>query len=176
MATAQRPQTKTPKKVLMSVCWAHQDVYYVLLLTNRTINSDAYCEQVNRYRTSIHQKGPSLANQKGIHFHHDNGRPHTSLKMCQKLLGMFHFTFHFPRIFLLLLIMFPSLQTPLIDQTFNSQDFKTHLEWFLATNCYKFFEWRIFDLTRLCQKLINQNGKYIKWLKIKLIMCFIYHL
>lgn len=66
------------KKVLLSVRWNHNGiVYYESLPINRTINSDVYCGQLNKLHTPIHQKRPSFANKKGIHFNHDNARPQT---------------------------------------------------------------------------------------------------
>ncbi|KAL1139196.1 hypothetical protein AAG570_009255 [Ranatra chinensis] len=79
-----------PKKVMLSIWW---DVwravdFYELLATSRTINWDVYCDQLDKLNAAIHQKRPRLANHKGIVFHHDNARPHTSLQTRQKLLEL----------------------------------------------------------------------------------------
>jgi len=49
-----------------------------------TINSEL-CSQLNRLQEAIKEKRPELINRKGVVFHHDNARPHTSLMTRQKL-------------------------------------------------------------------------------------------
>ncbi|QQP35017.1 Putative DD34D transposase, partial [Caligus rogercresseyi] len=50
-----------------------------------TLNSTIYCEQLDRVKLSIDQKRPELANRKGVVFHQDHTRPHTSLVTRQKI-------------------------------------------------------------------------------------------
>jgi len=50
------------------------------------INSDVYYEQLQKLSDAIAQKRPELINRKGVMFHLDNVRPHTSLITRQKLL------------------------------------------------------------------------------------------
>ena len=54
-------------------------VYFELLPRNQTINSDVYCQQLDKLDAAIKVKWPELINRKGVIFHHDNARPHTSL-------------------------------------------------------------------------------------------------
>jgi len=56
-----------------------------LLLYGQTLNSDLYCQQLDRLKETIAQKRPALANRRGIVFHQDNARPHTSIVTHQKL-------------------------------------------------------------------------------------------
>ena len=67
-------------------------VHYELLSSNQTINSELYCEQLQRLQQAIERKRPELINRRGVVFHHDNARPHTSLITRQKLreLGSFN--------------------------------------------------------------------------------------
>ncbi|XP_018350293.1 PREDICTED: histone-lysine N-methyltransferase SETMAR-like [Trachymyrmex septentrionalis] len=59
-----------------------------LLPDNTTINSEVYCHQLDKLNDSFKQKRPELINRKGIVFHQDNARPHTSLVTRQKLLQL----------------------------------------------------------------------------------------
>ena len=51
---------------------------------NQTINSELYCEQLQRLQQAIERKRPELINRRGIVFHHD-ARSYTSLMTRQKL-------------------------------------------------------------------------------------------
>ena len=51
----------------------------------QTLNSDLYCQQLERLNAALMQKRPSLMSSGRIVFHQDNARPHTSLVTCQKL-------------------------------------------------------------------------------------------
>ena len=61
-------------------------IFYELFPKNKTINSDVYCEQLQKLSDAIAQKRPELINLKDVVFHHDNARPYTSLVSRQKLL------------------------------------------------------------------------------------------
>ena len=78
------------KKVLSSVWWDYKGiVYFELLPPNRTINSVVYIE-LTKLNNAVKKKRPELTNRKGVVFHHDNARPHTSLvKIYWSLIGMF---------------------------------------------------------------------------------------
>ncbi|CAK1595888.1 unnamed protein product [Parnassius mnemosyne] len=61
-------------------------VYYELLPSGKTIDSDLYCQQLMRLKQEIEKKiRLESINRKGVVFHHDNARPHTSLATQQKL-------------------------------------------------------------------------------------------
>ncbi|KAJ0179748.1 hypothetical protein K1T71_004339 [Dendrolimus kikuchii] len=49
------------------------------------IDSELYCEQLMRLNQKVERKRPELINRRGVVFHHDNARPHTSLATQQKL-------------------------------------------------------------------------------------------
>jgi histone-lysine N-methyltransferase SETMAR len=57
--------------------------FYELLRPNKNINSEVYCQQLDRVNECLKEKRPHLINRKGIVFHQDNARPHVS-KMKQK--------------------------------------------------------------------------------------------
>ncbi|XP_025163175.1 histone-lysine N-methyltransferase SETMAR-like, partial [Harpegnathos saltator] len=76
----------TVKKVLLCV-WLDWEgiIHYELLPSGQSLNSDLRCQQLTRLKQAIDEKRPELANRKGVVFHQDNARPHTSLTTRQKL-------------------------------------------------------------------------------------------
>ncbi|KAL0895718.1 hypothetical protein ABMA27_011790 [Loxostege sticticalis] len=60
-------------------------IHYELLPPGRTIDSELYCEQLMRFKQKVERKRPELIHRRGVVFHHDNARPHTSLATQQKL-------------------------------------------------------------------------------------------
>jgi len=69
----------TRKKMILCVWDWKGIIHYELLSSNQTINSDLYCEQLQRLQQAIERKRPELINRRGVVFHHDNARPYTSL-------------------------------------------------------------------------------------------------
>jgi len=127
------------------------------------INSDVYCEQLQKLSDAIAQKRPELINRKGVMFHHDNARPHTNLTR-QKLLqhGMLPHPSYSPNLIPSDFHLFRSLQNSLNGKTFASEDLiKQHLDKFLAEKDGKFHERGIMKLSGRWQKIIEQNGQYI---------------
>lgn len=73
-------------KVMLSVLWYWKGiVHYELLHPGETISLVLYCAQLERLNEAIQKERPELANRKGVVFHHDNARPHTSLMTRNKL-------------------------------------------------------------------------------------------
>ena len=70
------------RKKMMCVWWDWSSLWAVIVQSN--INSELYCEQLQRLQQAIERKRPELINRRGV-FHHDNARPHTSLMTRQKL-------------------------------------------------------------------------------------------
>ncbi|GFX28359.1 mariner Mos1 transposase [Trichonephila clavipes] len=61
------------RKVLLCLWWDRKGlVYYKLLKQEKNINTDLYCNQLDKLNAVIKQKRPALASRKGIVFHHDN--------------------------------------------------------------------------------------------------------
>ena len=76
----------TTSMVMLSVWWDWKGiVYYEILEPGQTVNPLLYCQQLTRLQKEIQKKRPELVNRKGVVFHHDNARPHTSLMTRQKL-------------------------------------------------------------------------------------------
>ena len=77
------------RKVLLCVWWDWLGIiHYELLQSGQTLNSDLYCQQLDRLNAALMQKRPPLINRYRIVFHQDNARPHTSLVTRQKLLDL----------------------------------------------------------------------------------------
>ncbi|GFX27928.1 histone-lysine N-methyltransferase SETMAR [Trichonephila clavipes] len=54
-------------------------------LKGQTLNSDIYCQQLDRLKLVTDQKRPESANRRGVVFPLDNARPHMSVLTRQKL-------------------------------------------------------------------------------------------
>ncbi|GFT91492.1 histone-lysine N-methyltransferase SETMAR [Trichonephila clavipes] len=79
----------TKKKVMLSVWWDFKGIVFLELLPdNTTINSEVYCHQLDKLNDVLQQKRSELINGKGVVFHQDNARPHTSLATRQNLLQL----------------------------------------------------------------------------------------
>ena len=70
----------------MSIWWEWKEiVYYEILEPCKTVDSLLYCKQLTRLQEAIQKKRPELVNRKGVVFHHDKARLHTSLMTRQEL-------------------------------------------------------------------------------------------
>ncbi|KAL0880861.1 hypothetical protein ABMA27_002044 [Loxostege sticticalis] len=76
----------TRNKVILCVWWDWKGIiHYELLPPGRTIDSELYSEQLMRLKQEVERKRLELINRRGVVFHHDNARPHTSLATQQKI-------------------------------------------------------------------------------------------
>lgn len=105
-------------------------------------------------------------NRKGVVFHHDNARPHTSLVTRRKLLELgWEVLPHLPYSPDLApsdYHLFRSLQNALNGKTFtNDEDIKSFLEKFFAEKDRSFFVRAIMKLPERWKKVIEQDGQYI---------------
>jgi len=74
------------KKVMLWWDWK-RIIHYELLLSNQTINSELYCEQLQRLQQAIERKRPELINRRDVVFH-DNIFD-DSAKIARNLAGKF---------------------------------------------------------------------------------------
>lgn len=156
----------TLNKVMLSIWWDWKGiVYYEVLLPGETIDSDLYCQQLIRLKQAIEKKRPELINRKGIVYHHDNARPHTSLMTRQKLreLGwevLMHPPYS-PDLAPSDYHLFRSLQNSLNGLKLTSKEAcENHLSQFFAQKTQKFYTDGIMALPEKWQKVIEQNGTY----------------
>lgn len=147
-------------------------IFYELLPTERIINLDVYCDQLDKVNAAMLQKRLSLANRKGIVLHHDNVRTHISICKCARSywdLG----SFAAPSIFARLCHLFQSLQNLLNGQTFNfEKDAKVHLEEFFSIKHRKYLDREIMDLFTRWQKILKRDDKYTKSFVFKACVLF----
>lgn len=162
------PKAEThQKKVMLSIWWDYKGiVFFELLPVNTTINSNVYCQQLNKLNDSLQQKRPKLVNRGGVVFHQDNAKPHTSLKTRQKLLelgwDLLPHPPYSPDMAPSDYYLFRSLQNSLAGKTFTSDDsIKTYLEAFFAEKDQKFYEKGIMILTERWQQIVDNNGQYV---------------
>ncbi|GFV16690.1 mariner transposase [Trichonephila clavipes] len=74
------------RKVLLCIwCDWKGIIYYELVPYGQTLNSDLYCQQLDCLKLAIHQSRPGLANRRGVVFHQNNSRSHSSVVTHQKL-------------------------------------------------------------------------------------------
>jgi len=72
------------KKVMLSIWWDWKGPVFYKLPKNKMINSDVYCEQLQKLNDTIAQKRSELINRNVVSPRY--ARPHTSLITRQKLL------------------------------------------------------------------------------------------
>lgn len=162
------PKAEThQKKVMLSIWWDYKRVlYFELLPRNTTIISDVYCQQLDKLNDSLKQKRPELVNRRGVVFHQDNAKPHTSLKTRQKLqeLGwdLLPHPPYSPDLAPSDYYLFRSLQNSLAGKSFTSDDgVKTYLELFFGEKDQKFYEKGIMILPERWQQVVDSNGQYV---------------
>ena len=157
----------SPKKVMLSVWWDFKGiVFFELLPDNTTINSEVYCHQLGKLNDALQQKRSELINRKGVVFHQNKARPHTSLVTRQKLLQLEWDTMlhppYSPDLAPSDYYLFRSLQNFLDGKTFTSnEEVKNLLDQFFASKDQKFYERGIMLLPERWQKVLDQNGQYI---------------
>ena len=114
----------------------------------------------------IKEMRPELVTRKGVVFHQDNARPHTSLVTRKKLLElgwevMPHSPYS-PNLVPSDYHLFRSIQNHLNGKIFDSNEaVKKKLIQFFASKNQTFYESGIMKLTERWQKVIEQNGQYI---------------
>lgn len=121
---------------MLSILWDFKGViFYELLPSGQTIDSTLYCSQLTKLDQSIKNKRLELANRKGVVFHQDNARPHTSLVTRNKLLSfgwdLLPHPPYSPDLAPTDYHLFRSLQNSMDGKQFeNEQDIKNHLDQF----------------------------------------------
>ncbi|CAK9832788.1 Histone-lysine N-methyltransferase SETMAR [Anthophora retusa] len=152
------------KKIMLSVWWDYKEtLYFELMPQNQTINSNVYVQQLAKLNDAIQEKRPVLSNRKGVVFHHDNAKPHTSLVTRQKLLELGWDVLSHPPYSPDLAPsdyhLFRSMQNSLNGKIFNNaDDVRSHLIQFFDSKDQKFYERGIFTLPERWQKVIDKNG------------------
>lgn len=157
----------TARKVLLCVWWDWKGIlYYKLLPYGKTLKKELYCEQLTRLKQAIDQKRPELAHRKGVVFHQDNARPHTSLMTRQKLreLGWDVLTHppYSPDLAPSDYHLFRSMQNALGNTKLASREAcEKWLSDFFANRDKGFYSRGIMKLPSKWQQVCEQNGAYL---------------
>ncbi|CAK9804065.1 Histone-lysine N-methyltransferase SETMAR [Anthophora plagiata] len=153
------------KRVITAITSVHEariDVEKV----GQTIDSQLYCGQLERLRQAIERKRPELNNRKGVVFHHDNARPHTSLMTRQKLreLGwevLMHPPYS-PDVAPSDYHLFRSLQNSLNGiKLLSKEACEKHLIQFFNQKPQKLFTDGIMALPEKWRNIVDNNGAYL---------------
>lgn len=155
-----------PNKFMLCVWWNWQGiVFYELLPSNQTINSDKYCLQLDNLKAAIDAK--CTANEEGsIIYHHDTSKPHINLQTHRKLLD-FNWEIlphppYSPDLAPSDYHLFQALDISLTRLTFASLDsLKNYLDGLFKGKSINFFEAGIMKLPERWQKVIDNNGAYL---------------
>ncbi|GFX16993.1 histone-lysine N-methyltransferase SETMAR [Trichonephila clavipes] len=132
----------------------------------QTLNSDLYCQQLDRLKLAIDQKWAELANKRGVVFHQDNARRHTSVVTRQKfrelslevLKHLPHSLDPAPSDYHLFL----ALQNFLSDKKLGSrEDCENPLPEFFNNKGQDFYKRGIMKLPLKWQQIILQNDAYL---------------
>lgn len=156
-----------PKKVLISVFWDYRGIiHYELLPEGQTINAGVYCAQLDRLAEQISIKRGSLINRKGVIFHQDNARPHTSQTTVQKITHELGWELlphppYSPDIAPSDYHLFRSMEHYLRNKNFeNRSDLNSGLATFFASKDANFYKRGIFNLVKRWEKVIENDGAY----------------
>ena len=151
------------KKVMLNVWWDSKGIVnFELLPGNHTINSKVYYRQLMELDKEIKEKRPELSTHKGVIFHQDNARPHTSLVTCKKLLELgwevMPDTQYNPDLAQSDYHLFRTLQNHLNGKIFDSNEaVKNKLIQFFASKNQTFYESGIMKLTCFENHVIKRN-------------------
>lgn len=157
----------TAKKIMLCVWWDWKGIiHYEVLQPGQTLNSALYCEQLTRLEQAIQTKRPELINRKGVVFHHDNARPHTSLMTRQKLSelgwGVLLHPPYSPDLAPSDYHLFRSMQNFLDGKKYADKTAAENgVSEFFESKPQKFYTDGIMKLTEKWQKVIDNNGQYV---------------
>jgi [histone H3]-lysine36 N-dimethyltransferase SETMAR len=74
------------KKVMLSIFWNYEGVIlFDLLPHGQTINSEYYCDLLERMYAVLRERYPAIVNRKRVILQQDNARPHTSKMTMDKI-------------------------------------------------------------------------------------------
>lgn len=167
---APQPLTKQglhPRKLMLSVWWNFKGIiHFELLPTNQTINSDFYCQQLERLYHVLRQKEPALVNRKGVILQHDNARPHTARITSEKLsqLGweVLPHPAYSPDLAPSDFHLFRSLENFLRGKSFDNEEcINNALVNFFQSKPSEFYNSGIKKLVKRWAEVIENNGNYI---------------
>lgn len=156
-----------PKKALLCVWWSIRGIVHLELLKyGQTVNSDLYCEQLDRLNQSLVEKCPAIVNRRGVILQHDNARPHCAKRTLEKINGLgwevLPHPAYSPDIAPSDFHLFRSLQHFLSDKKFeNLEDMQIAICRYFAQKPIDFYRSGIENLQTRWQKVVDNEGDYI---------------
>uniref|UniRef100_A0A0N5BIQ3 HTH_48 domain-containing protein n=1 Tax=Strongyloides papillosus TaxID=174720 RepID=A0A0N5BIQ3_STREA len=160
-----KPKLST-KKIMVTVWWsAIGIIYYDFMKTGETIDSESYCQQIEKMHQKLSQKKPALVNRKRLILHHDNAKPHVSKRTVQKLRKLEYETLHHPVYSPDLsptdYYFFKHLNNSLAKKVFkNDEEAKTAFEAFIEFRSPDFYVDEINKLVSRWQRYIDCCSSY----------------
>ncbi|MEZ0498462.1 hypothetical protein [Sphingomonas sp. IW22] len=154
------------KKILLCVWWTCGGIiHHEYLKMKETINSNIYCDQLERVHEKLLEKQPAIVNRKKVLFLQDNARPHVARQTINKITQLgweimchppyspdlsptdFHLFFH--------------LDNALKKMTFkNETELKSEVSTFFSSKPVEFYKDGITKLQNRWDKVIQCDGHY----------------
>lgn len=156
-----------PRKIMLSLWWNFKGIlHFELLPNNQTINSNFYCEQLDRLYQILMQKEPALINRKGVIMQHDNARPHiaqiTSEKLSQLGWEVLPHPAYSPDLAPSDFHLFRSLDNFLRGKSFDNEEcINNALITFFQSKPSEFYNSGIKKLVKRWAEVIENKGNYI---------------
>jgi [histone H3]-lysine36 N-dimethyltransferase SETMAR len=157
-------------KVMLCVWWNYEGVlHFELVPEGRAMNSELYCEQLDRMYTVLKEKYPALVNRKHVLFQQDNARPHTSRRTLQKLdefdgVKLLPHPAYSPDLAPSDFHLFRSMAHFLSGRTFdNIADVEEGCREFFSSKPKDWYLKGIENLSRQWQRTIDHNGIYFEY-------------
>lgn len=154
------------RKRMLCIWWdIRGPIYYELLKPNETINSDKYCQMLEKLEVELKKKRPALVNRNHVILQHDNARPHVSVATQKKIaeLGweVLSHPPYSPDIAPSDYHLFLSIQNFLNGKKFEmDDDVKMELEKFFESKDELFYQNGILKLPSRWEQIVNNNGNY----------------
>lgn len=151
---------------MISVWWGVRGIIdYFYLPTGEVVNSDTYCDYLDKMHTKLKKQWPALCNRQGPILLQDNARPHVSVKTIQKLSDMKYELLRHPPYSPDLapsdFHLFKHLAQFLQGQVFtNQEDLKNTVRQFFDSKSQDFFKSGIYALTKRWQMCVDADGAY----------------
>lgn len=154
------------KKVMVTVWWNSKGIiHYSFLPRGCTIDSDAYCRELEEMHHKLEQTQPALVNRKGVVLLHDNARPHVSVQTarCIRELGYEVLTHppYSPDLSPTDYHLFKDLELAIRGKEFqNDEGVKNAFIDFVSSKPASYFEKGIKALPIRWQRCIESDGEY----------------
>lgn len=158
------------KKSMLCVFWNYEGViHHEFVPDGTTINSDLYCEQLDRVYAKLSQLYPALVNRKGVLFQQDNARPHTSRQTKEKFKNLDGVELlphppYSPDLAPSDFYLFRSMAHFLKGKKFDTfQEVETAVQEFFDSHPKEWYQQGIKQLAERWQATIDNNGLYFEY-------------